>query len=373
MISLQVTIQLAAAVIGLVLGTALWVVRRVPRLTLRGKTVFITGGSTGIGLEMAKEFVRRGAYVCIAARRRDVLESAEGSIRASCGSDGAGSLAYPRVTSVVMDVASDAAVTAAMDGVQVWLKDVATAVQPPTPTASKPSRSSESALATTPSRLSVDVLVCSAGFAHPTRFLDVPPAIGRQMMDVNYFGCVNAVRAFLPAMYEAKRGRVVLLSSQAAVAAVAGFTLYSPTKAAVRAFACALNMESAARGVQVQLVNPPDVATPGYDEENKVKSPECKEICAMSSPTPWKAADVARAAVDGIQTYQFQVNIGMDGWLLGCLSAGFDPASGVGQLLCEATLAGVLRLVIGVYSKIYYGVVAKHLRKELATAKKEKR
>jgi 3-dehydrosphinganine reductase len=170
-------------------------------------------------------------------------------------------------------------------------------------------------------------------------------------------------------MYVNKSGRVVLVSSMAGTAPVAGFTVYGATKAAVRAFAQSLDMESASRGVRVQVVNPPDVATPGYEEENKTKSPECLEICAMGGMSPMKPAEFAAGVLKGIEDYSFQINVGFDGNFLAMGTAGMDPPTSRWWFVLEVLLGGFLRLVCAVYVFLHYRIVRKVHRKEGIAAK----
>ena len=314
-----------SAIAGIV-TVMLWAVHRVPRFSVKGARVLVTGGSTGIGLEIAKELARRGAKVVISARREDVLRNAVTEINKAAPHEGEALL--PAASFVVMDVSDE--------------KNV------------------QEGTAAAVSKLGgpIDLLVCSAGFSHPSRFEDCSSTIARNMMEVNYFGCTSVVRAVLPQMTAQGRGRISLVSSMAATAAVAGFTNYSPTKAALRAFAQALDMEVACLGVRVQLINPPDVATPGYDKENEVKSPECRKICALGGASPFTAEAMGKASVEGIVNYSFQVNLGFDGVVLGWGTAGMLPPSGFGELLAEFTLGGILRVVASVYTKIHYGIVA---------------
>lgn len=309
-----------------VLGACIWATHRVPRLTFAGKRVLITGGSTGIGLSVAKEIARRGGHVAVAARREAVLREAVKEIKA-VAAEGV------QVTYTVVDV-SDIGET-------------------------------EKAVANLSKRMggAIDVLICSAGFAHPSRFLDCPPDVARSMMDINYFGCVNAARAVLPQMLEQGFGRVVVVSSMASVAAVAGFTAYSPTKAAIRAFAQAMDMEHAPLGVRFQVVNPPDVATPGYEKENLVKSEECKRICAMGGAAPFTPDAMAASIVAGIERFSFQVNLGFDGWLLGTGSAGMEAPTSVLQLAVEVLFGGIVRLIGVIFTRLHYNIVAS-VRKE---------
>lgn len=332
----QVTVGVVGVVITTLLSVVAFAVHRVPRLELKGARVLITGGSTGIGLELAKEFVRKGSHVVISARREEVLRGATAEINAEATA--ASSLLH-KASYVVMDVGSEDRVR---DACASALKSVGGAE-------------------------GFDVVVCCAGFSHPSRFLDCPVAVAKQQMEVNYFGCLNVARAVLPAMLKQKRGRIVFVSSMAAAAPIAGFTTYAPTKAAVRAFAQALDMEYACMGVRSQVVNPPDVETPGYEEENKVKSEECKQICALGGASPFTPKAMAQACVKGIESYSFQVNLGFDGVMLGYGSACMEaPASAV-DLVMQFMFGGIIRLVGAVYTKFHYGIV-KNVRRAEALA-----
>ena len=297
----------------------------VARFHIRGKVALVTGGSVGIGLDLAKELAKKGAHVYIAARRTDILKTAQAEVAAAGAAAGFSTNTFGYVQ---MDVADEASVAKAVK--QIFA---------------------------THGR--IDLLICNAGLSHPSRFLDIPESKCRQMMDVNFFGCVNVVRAVLPKMLENKSGRVVVTSSMASAAAVAGFSIYSPTKAAVRAFAQAMDMENAALGVRFQVLNPPDVQTPGFDEENKVKSPECKQICEMGGNTTFASDAVAKATIAGIENYRFQINIGFDGFMLGNLTANMEPPTSVGQLLFQFCFSGLLRVVSAGYVKAHYGIVKK--------------
>src|SRR6185437_4011770 len=131
-----------------------------------GKTVLITGGSSGIGLAFARIAIAGGAKVTIAARREDVLGDARASLLA--GQPGA------QVSTMALDVADEAQVVEKLGELS--------------------------------KREPVDVLVNNAGVVLPGRFLELPSAEFRRMMDVNYFGAVHCCRAVLPSMVTRKRG-----------------------------------------------------------------------------------------------------------------------------------------------------------------------
>ncbi|EPY40269.1 3-dehydrosphinganine reductase [Angomonas deanei] len=187
--------------------------------------------------------------------------------------------------------------------------------------------------------------------------MDSSLADAKRMMNVNYFGCLNLMWALMPGMIEQKRGRVVLTSSLVARAPIAGYTLYSATKAGLRAFAHSTDMENSCLGVRVQVVSPPDVETPGFEEENKVKSPECAAISAFGGSKPFSAEAMGKAVVQGIEHYKFDITLGSDGWFVSHGSAGLEPATSVVDLLTECLLSGPLRLGLAAMSAIHYNIV----------------
>lgn len=329
----------AAAVGVAVVAAAVWATQRVPRWDFTSSTVLLTGGSVGIGFETAKCLVqRRVKYLVIAARREQVLREAVAALddeRHRCGSP-------TRVHYVVMDVSDEASVKAGLERVRVLCEGSP-----------------------------IDLLLCNAGFAYPLRFTDSSMELARNLMEVNYFGCVRLMMAVLPHMLAAKHGRIVLTSSMVARAPVAGYSLYGPTKAAVRALAHTVDMENSYNGVRVQVVSPPDVATPGIEHENTVKSPECKAISEFGGAKPFPASDMAKAIVAGVEHYRFDITLGSDGAMLSMGSAGIEPACSTAELLIETVAGGVLRLSLAVVSRIHYGIV-KRVRTKEATGKGKK-
>ncbi|CCW64766.1 unnamed protein product [Phytomonas sp. EM1] len=203
----------------------------------------------------------------------------------------------------------------------------------------------------------IDLLICNAGFALPMRFADCTIDDAKAMMEVNYYGCLRLLWALLPSMLEAKRGRVVLTSSMAARAPIAGYSLYAATKAALRAFAHSVDMENSCLGVRVQVVSPPDVATPGYEQEEKIKSPECRAISSFGGSSPFSASDMGEAIVSGIEHYRFDITLGGDGMLLSLGSAGMEPVTSKCTLLAQVFFSGLLCLGLAVFSKIHYRIV----------------
>jgi 3-dehydrosphinganine reductase len=232
--------------------------------SFRGSHVLITGGSSGIGLATARLAVARGAKVSLVARRADVLDSAATAIRAEGG----------QVAVAAADVADAAQVSTAVS-------------------------------ALTDAFGPVDIVVCSAGQARPGYFQDLDPDLFRSMMDVNYFGMVNVVRAIVPSMIERRHGSVVGVSSAAGLVGVFGYTAYAPTKFAVRGFLESLRAELLPYGIHVGCSFPPDTDTPQLEDENKYKPKETKAISGTIKPL--SAERVAKSIVEGIEKERFVI------------------------------------------------------------------
>lgn len=215
----------------------------------------VTGGSSGIGYATARLLVDRGAVVSLIARGETRLRDAARKLG-------------PTVTSAAADVADRAQLVAAID----------TLVAQNGP---------------------VEHLVTSAGLARPGRFLELDDAVYREMMEVDYFGTLHAVRAVAPEMVRRGSGSIVMVSSGAALAGIYGYTAYGPAKWAVRGLAQALRAELAPLGVHVACVFPPDVDTPQLADENRYKPAETFAI--SGTVKPMHPDEVARSIVRAIE------------------------------------------------------------------------
>ena len=175
----------------------------------RNKTVLITGASSGIGRATAKLFADRGDRVYDLSRH---------------GSDDAG------VVHIDADVTKPETLQSAVERIVGETGGV-------------------------------DLLVCCAGMGVSGAVEFIPEADTRRQFEVNLFGTVNAVKAVLPVMRRAGRGRIVCVSSVAAVYAIPFQAYYSASKAAINAFADALRTEAKPFGISVCAVMPGDIAT----------------------------------------------------------------------------------------------------------------
>lgn len=257
---------------------------------LDNQLAFITGGSSGIGLALARQFAARGANVWIAARRMEQLLAAQKEIEA------ARKHSTQRIGILQLNVA-DRDQTAA---VCAELQE----------TAGSP-----------------DYLVNCAGVVHPGEFLHLEIQRFEWMMDINYFGTVYVTRALLPGMIARGSGHIVNISSSAGFIGVYGYTAYSASKFAVRGFSDALRSEIKHCGVQLSLVFPPDTDTPQLAYEMPYKPPITQEL--SKSMGLMGADQVARKILKGVERGKYIIVPGFINHLtyalVGLLGQGWYP------------------------------------------------
>lgn len=253
-------------------------------MTFQDQHVLITGGSSGIGLALARQVAAAGARVSLVARDRAKLDAARAAIFAD--------LPGTAVVTASADVAVEAEVLAAL-------------------------QTAESALGP------VDVLITSAGVAHPGYFEEVPVSVFEHTMAVNYFGTLYFLKAVVPAMRRRGRGRLVLISSGIGLYGFFGYTPYAPGKFALRGLAECLRAELKDSGVGVTIVYPPDTDTPQLAAENRIKPPESKAV--TSTGGLWSAEAVARVTLRGVRRGRFVVTPGVPITALFWLGGLFAP------------------------------------------------
>jgi 3-dehydrosphinganine reductase len=159
-----------------------------------------------------------------------------------------------------------------------------------------------------------DIVVNSAGVAHPGTFTSLKREIFDWMMDVNYFGMVNVLKSLVPGMQKRRSGSIVNISSIAGFIGVYGYTAYGASKYAVAGFSDALRSELKPYGIQVSVVFPPDTDTPQLDYESKYKPFITQQIAGSTSLMPSKA--VALEIVKQVARRKYLVFPGSEGKLL---------------------------------------------------------
>jgi short-subunit dehydrogenase len=175
----------------------------------------VTGASSGIGAEFAKQLSERGYEVIMVARRAERLEQLASQL--------------PGPAHVIpCDLAGDAA--------------------------SLPGKVAELGL-------QVDVLVNNAGFGTHGHFAEIDSARDAELVRLNCEVVVTLTHAFLPGMVERGRGGVITVASTAGMQPIPYETAYSASKAFARTFSDALSGELRGTGVRALCVNPGPVPT----------------------------------------------------------------------------------------------------------------
>ena len=173
-------------------------------------TALVTGASSGIGEQFARQLAARGHDLVLVARRADRLESLAAELPTEA-----------RV--IACDLGSDAAAL--------------------------PARVAELGV-------EVDLLVNNAGFGTHDRFWEVPEGRDAEMVRVNCEAVVVLTRAFLPAMVERRAGGVIVVASTAGMQPLPYETVYAASKAFALNFTDALHAELRGTGVRCLAVNP---------------------------------------------------------------------------------------------------------------------
>lgn len=107
----------------------------------------------------------------------------------------------------------------------------------------------------------IDILVNCAGFGISGAVEFTTTQEAKSQFEVNFFGAVTVTRAVLPYMREQHSGRIVNISSVAAVAHIPFQTYYSASKAAIESYTSCLDNEVKMYGIRVTAVEPGDICT----------------------------------------------------------------------------------------------------------------
>lgn len=185
-----------------------------------GKTVVVTGASSGIGEALAREFAALGANVVLGARSIQKLQLIAGEIREKGG----------RAAYCGVDVTQEAE---CRELVNTAVREFG----------------------------GVDILICNAGLSMRALFDDVDLQVLHRLMDVNFWGTVNCCKYALPYLQRV-RGSIVGISSVAGLHGLPGRTGYSASKYAMTGFLETLRIENLKKGLHVMI------ACPGFTASN---------------------------------------------------------------------------------------------------------
>jgi short-subunit dehydrogenase len=190
---------------------------------VNGKTIIVTGASSGIGLTVSKYLAQAGAHVLLLARTKDKLDEVKAEIEAEGGK-----------ASVFPCDLND------MESIDAVSKEILASVD------------------------HIDILINNAGRSirravHESvdRFHDF-----ERTMQLNYFGAVRLVLNLLPHMMQRKDGHIINISSIGVLANATRFSAYVASKAALDAFSRCLSAEVHSHKIAITSIYMPLVRTP---------------------------------------------------------------------------------------------------------------
>jgi NAD(P)-dependent dehydrogenase (short-subunit alcohol dehydrogenase family) len=241
--------------------------------TFEGRNIYVTGGSSGIGLSAATLLAGLGANVLIFARTEERLAQALKEIEGQRKSD------EQRFSSMRLDVSEHQEVNRVMS----------LAVE---------------------SFGIPDVMINAAGKAHPRHFEDIAYEQFDEIMKTNFYGVWNTVKALVPYMKK-RGGHIVNIASMAGFLGVFGYADYAASKFAIIGFSETVRSELKRYGIRVSVLCPPDTDTPGFELENRAKPEETKAISGtvkLMDPD-----EVARALIRGVRKGRFMIFANAEG------------------------------------------------------------
>ncbi len=255
--------------------------------------IIITGGSSGLGLELAREYARNGHNLGLIARNVGKLQAVVEELQA-------------------LSPASNICFQSA---------DVA-----------DPQAASEAVGALADTLGGIDILINSAGILREGHFEDIPIEVFHEVMDINLFGIVNVSKAALPFLLRS-RGQLVNIASMAAFSGVFGYTPYTASKYALAGFTESLRYEMKPQGVTVQLICPPEFDSPMVEEVNRSRSAENRAHAQMVPVEP--VAVIVKGTLKAIESRRY---ITVTGFRAKIAAFGLRHFPGVTRLLADRVI-----------------------------------
>ncbi|MDC3068939.1 SDR family NAD(P)-dependent oxidoreductase [Candidatus Pelagibacter sp.] len=187
------------------------------------KTIWITGGSTGIGKALAIKFANEGWNVAISARRENLLEEISNE--------------YENITSFPLDVTKK-------DNCKEVFNQIKNKFE------------------------NIDICFFSTGTWDPKKEKDIDVEQIENVFKVNFFGTLNSIKAVEEYFKNKKSGTITIVSSIAGYRGLPNSTGYGPSKSALNNLAESLYFDFGRSNVRVCLVSPGFIKTPMTDKND---------------------------------------------------------------------------------------------------------
>ncbi len=243
-------------------------------MLVSGKKFLVTGAGNGMGREVALELLKRGAKVLAV----DINEEFLNETRLLAGTTAEG------LTTVKLDITDRAAAQALSD-----------------------------------SHKDLDGLVNVAGIIQPfVRVNDLGFEAIDRVMNINFFGPLNLIKAFLPGLLSRPQAHILNVSSMGSYAPVPGQTLYGASKAALNLLTEGLRSELSETNVSLTLVWPGAIGT-NISKNSGVSVPGAENMDSSKMKVT-SAVEAGRMMVDAIEQGKKRIYIGGDAKFMGRLS-----------------------------------------------------
>ena len=194
------------------------------------KTIWITGGSTGIGKALAIKFASKGWNVAVSARRQELLNELSNQ--------------YENISAFPLDVTDKQKCAEVFDQIKKKYEDI-------------------------------DICFFSTGTWNPKKEKEIDVEQIEEVFKINFFGTVNTIKAVEQYFRDRKKGTITIVSSIAGYRGLPNSTGYGPSKSALNNLAESLYFDFKRFGVRVCLVSPGFIKTPMTDK-NDFKMPFIK-------------------------------------------------------------------------------------------------
>ena len=225
-------------------------------LSVNRKTVFVSGGTSGLGLEISEHFVKSGNSVIFCARSEESIDATTNHLKSLSTND-----------QLIMGFSNDVSNRASTTALFVELKKL---------------------------RIVVDILICNAGVIGPIdKFLENELQDWQKAFDINLYGVMNLIKEVLPSMISNNKGKIIHISGGGATAPLFGMTSYAASKAAAVRFIETLALEYRDSGVTFNSIAPGMLKTKLLDQmldagkdrigENLFKKSSAKAEAPMDS------------------------------------------------------------------------------------------
>lgn len=300
--------------------------------SLQGRHVVITGGSSGIGLSLAKRCLVEGAYVTLIARTKENLLKARRYLMdtVGCSSD--------CILVKAVDVACPTAIAAAIEECFKW----------------RP----------------IDVLICNAGIARGGYLEDLNTTELESQYRINLLGSIYPVHAALPLLKRRSQKHptsIVFMNSLCSLYFACGANTYMVSKYAQKGLAELLKVELRPWNINVQMVIPGYTETAMLDEVDKFSSaaPLWRKLFMFKRENAQSSDQVAVITMEAVKRGNFLTTTAADGFALGILGRGLAPEDRPFQALLELLLLLPARVV----SFVWIAMITILVRRQAALLK----